>query len=148
MDSQPTIPPSLYLDDETAWLDLMARLIAEGRRGELDYEHLGEYLSDMARRDRREVRNRLGRLLSDVLIGVEPHGRSAGRRRARLRFALRVLLESQTLRRHADEILPATYRESREIAAISTGRPIGTFPEACPFTVDELIAPGADGDPA
>ena len=38
---------ALYLEDETAWLDAMAELIAEGRRDELDYEHLREYLHDM-----------------------------------------------------------------------------------------------------
>ena len=37
----------------------MARLIAERRFGELDYEHLHEFLTDMARRDRREVLSRL-----------------------------------------------------------------------------------------
>src|SRR5208337_499667 len=49
----------LYTRDETAWLDVMARLIAERRFGELDYEHLHEFLTDMARRDRREVLSRL-----------------------------------------------------------------------------------------
>ena len=53
----------LYTRDETAWLDVMARLIAERRFGELDYEHLHEFLTDMARRDRREVLSRLTTLL-------------------------------------------------------------------------------------
>src|SRR2546430_12756639 len=43
----------LYESDETAWLEAMAELIRQDRCGELDYPHLGEYLSDMARRDRR-----------------------------------------------------------------------------------------------
>ncbi|MGZ3390191.1 MAG: DUF29 family protein, partial [Isosphaeraceae bacterium] len=57
----------LYNKDETAWLDVMARLIAERRFGELDYEHLHEFLTDMARRDRREVLSRLKRLLLHLL---------------------------------------------------------------------------------
>jgi hypothetical protein len=46
----------LYETDETAWLEAMAELIELGRLGELDYPHLGEYLADMARRDRRRLR--------------------------------------------------------------------------------------------
>ena len=52
--------PSLYHEDETAWLEADGpKLLAERRFEEIDYEHLGEYLSDMARRDRREVYSRL-----------------------------------------------------------------------------------------
>jgi len=51
------IVKSLYQDDETAWLELMSRVVAEKRFEELDYETLSEYLADMARRDRREVLN-------------------------------------------------------------------------------------------
>src|SRR4051794_29241126 len=58
---------SLYLKDETAWLEAMAELIRQGRRSELDFAHLQEYLSDMARRDRREVRSRLVVLIAHVL---------------------------------------------------------------------------------
>src|SRR5947208_1474200 len=60
----------LYEADETAWLDEMAELIQQGRLGDLDYAHLGEYLSDMAKRDRREVETRLTTLLAHVLKWV------------------------------------------------------------------------------
>jgi hypothetical protein len=49
----------LYLADETAWLEAMAELIESGNRSDLDFANLREYLSDMAKRDRREVRSRL-----------------------------------------------------------------------------------------
>ena len=47
--------PDLYEQDETAWLDIMSKLVAQGRFEELDCGHLSEYLADMAKRDRREV---------------------------------------------------------------------------------------------
>ena len=34
----------LYEQDETAWLDLSVRLIEAGRRDELDYDNLCEFL--------------------------------------------------------------------------------------------------------
>jgi hypothetical protein len=57
----------LYEADETAWLDAMADLVRQGRLEELDYAHLAEYLTDMARSDRREVESRLTTLLEHLL---------------------------------------------------------------------------------
>jgi len=57
----------LYETDETAWLEETSRLIREGRLQELDYPHLQEYLLDMAKRDRREVRSRLIQLIAHIL---------------------------------------------------------------------------------
>jgi hypothetical protein len=58
---------ALYAEDETAWLEAMAELTAQGRLEELDVPNLAEYLTDMARRDRREVKRRLAVLLARVL---------------------------------------------------------------------------------
>src|SRR5207244_7760444 len=67
----------LYEADETAWLEAMADLIQQGRWSDLDYPHLGEFLSDMARRDRREVESRLATLLAHVLKWLhQPEHRS------------------------------------------------------------------------
>src|SRR5687767_2895915 len=57
----------LYERDETAWLEMMAELVREGRLADLDYAHLGEYLDDMAKRGRREVDSRLIPYMAHVL---------------------------------------------------------------------------------
>src|SRR5258708_1548102 len=57
----------LYHADETAWLEQMAQLAASGATGEMDFEHLSEYLTDMAKRDKREVVSRLVVLLVHLL---------------------------------------------------------------------------------
>jgi hypothetical protein len=57
----------LYEQDETAWLETMSALAAAGRYSEMDYAHLKEYLSDMAKRDRREVFSWLVVLLCHLL---------------------------------------------------------------------------------
>lgn len=49
---------SLYEQDETVWLEQMSSLIAQRRFEAVDGEHLAEYLSDMAERDKREVLSR------------------------------------------------------------------------------------------
>ena len=48
-----------YEEDEQAWLLEQAAALHDGRVSDLDREHLGEYLTDMARRDRQELTSRL-----------------------------------------------------------------------------------------
>lgn len=57
----------LYTEDETAWLEAMAETAGRGDVAGLDLEHLSEYLTDMALRDRGEVKSRLVLLLTHVL---------------------------------------------------------------------------------
>src|SRR5213592_1168882 len=106
--------PSLYEEDETAWLEEMASLVAQQRFGEIDHEHLSEYLSDMARRDKREVVRRLRRLIAHLLkFQYQPERRSKSWQRALIvqRSDLEELLQSVTLRRHAEEVLGEAYHQ-------------------------------------
>ena len=73
---------AIYEQDETAWLDIMAELIRERRIEDLDLPHLAEFLSDMARRDRREVESRMIVLLAHLLKwSQQPKRRSRSWRR-------------------------------------------------------------------
>src|SRR5262245_66591724 len=89
--AQPESLGVLYERDETAWLEAMAALAAERRYAEMDYQHLSEYLSDMAKRDRREVFSRLVVLMGHLVKWeAQPGrrcgaGRGAGRGRGRAR---------------------------------------------------------------
>jgi hypothetical protein len=134
----------LYESDETAWLEEMADLIQQGRWGDLDYPHLGEYLADMARRDRREVESRLATLLAHVLKWVhQPEQRSRSWRGTIVeqRQELEGLLGRGVLRNHAESVLADVYRKAVERAAAETGLPGATFPEACPYTLEQMLSP-------
>src|SRR5579864_3548088 len=95
-----TLPlPLLFERDETAWLEIMAQLAAQGRYTEMDHANLSEYLSDMAKRDRREVFSRLVTLLMHLLKWEhQPDHRSGSWQGTILeqRRELRKLLESGT----------------------------------------------------
>jgi hypothetical protein len=143
--------PSLYYEDETAWLEVMAQLVAERRFDEFDCEHLSEYLSDMARRDRREVYSRLVVLLTHLLKwDYQPEKRSGSWRGTILaqRRELRLLLESGVLRNHAIASLAEAYQEAREQAAAETELPIEVFPEECERSIDDLISRESESEPA
>ena len=133
---------SLYLQDETAWLDAMAELACEGRTEEMDFPNLAEFLADMAIRDRREVESRLIVLMTHLLKwGFQPELRSS-RWRATLieqRQETDRLVDRGVLRNHALEALVGLYHDSVERAAAETRLPADRFPAECPYTLDQLL---------
>jgi hypothetical protein len=133
----------LYESDETAWLDAMADLIQQGHLGELDYPHLGEYLTDMARRDRREVESRLATLLTHILKWLhQPDHRSKSWRGTIIeqRQELSRLVERGVLHNHAEAVLPNVYAQAIERAAAETGLSAAAFPEQCPYALEQLLS--------
>lgn len=133
----------LYVEDETAWLEEMAARIDAGAHSDLDYASLREYLSDMAKRDRREVFSRLVVLLAHVLKWTHQSDRRSASWQGTI-FEQRMELEGAAsggvLRTHADDVLPKAYEKAVERAAIETGLPASSFPADCPYTFDELLA--------
>ncbi len=133
----------LYEADETAWLDAMVELIRQGAYGELDYAHLEEYLSDMAARDRREIKSRLIVLIAHVLKWVyQPERRTISWRRTILVQGqeLSDALGSGILREHATAVLADAYQKAVKRAMIETNLPLERFPTQCPYTVDQLLS--------
>lgn len=133
----------LYESDETAWLEAMADLIHLGRCDELDFPHLEEYLTDMARRDRREVESRLATLLTHILKWEhQPDHRSRSWRGTLIeqRYELSRQVAKGVLRNHAEAVLADAYAEAVERAAAETGLAAVSFPAVCPLTLEQLLA--------
>ncbi len=136
---------SLYETDETSWLERMAELIAERRFSDLDYDNLREFLTDMARRDKREVLSRLTVLIAHRLKWEhQPTKRTTSWEStiAEQRRELEVLLESGTLFRHARDVLGRAYEGAVEQAAIETGRPASSFPAESERSLEDWLARG------
>jgi hypothetical protein len=134
----------LYDADETAWLEAMAELIQQGRWDDLDYPHLEEYLSDMAGRDRREVKSRLTTLLVHILKWVhQPDHRSRSWHGTIIeqRQELSGLAASGVLRNHAEAVLTDAYVKAVERAAAETGLTADSFPKTSPYTLEQLLSP-------
>jgi len=132
----------LYVADETAWLDQTAELVRSGRFDQLDPETLAEYLTDMAKRDRREVFSRLVVLLAHLLKWEYQPDRRTGSWQATVleqQRELRQLLESGTLHNHALAVFADAYADARKQAAAETGAARGSFPEECPWSLDAAL---------
>lgn len=145
----PITSAALYDVDETAWLEATAELIRNGRLKEVDLENLAEYLSDMAKRDRREVFSRLVVLLSHLLKWEHlPEQRTRSWRATILeqQRELRQLVESGTLRNHAVAVLADAYEDARKQAAAETGLARGAFGETCVWNVEAALADWGDDE--
>jgi hypothetical protein len=132
----------LYEADETAWLDAMAELIARGEFSQLDYEHLREYVTDMANRDRKEVRSRLIVLIAHILKWEHQRSRrskSWGRTIREQQRELEPDVSRGVLRRHALEVLAEAYQKALGDASYDMGVPEKRFPTECPYTLDQLL---------
>lgn len=133
----------LYERDETAWLETMSALIAEGRLSEIDLENLSEYLSDMAQRDRREVLSRLSVLIAHLLKWRFQPGKRSGSWRETIEVQRQELLEllgSRTLRNHALAVLAKAYGHAVRQACAETGLHEADFPAACPFSLEDVLS--------
>ena len=141
---------SLYLADETAWLDAMAELARSGRPDQLDLANLAEFLQSMAERDRREVTSRLAVLLAHLLKWThQPEKRSKSWTRTILtqQQELDGLFENATLRSHGTAALAKAYGRAVRQASIETDLPEATFPAGCPYTLDAALAFRPENDP-
>jgi hypothetical protein len=133
----------VYEDDFVAWLEDQA---AHARRREieaLDLDNIAEELEGMARSDRRELRNRLIVLLAHLLkYQLQPRRRSSGwlatfgEQRSRIAT---VLDDSPSLRPFPASILAQCYDDARSRAVLETRLPEATFPELCPFRIEDAL---------
>jgi hypothetical protein len=133
----------LYMADETAWLDAMAELVRRRRLDQLDYDHLAEYLEDMAIRDRREISSRLRVLIVHVLKWTyQKNMRTPSWETTVLdqQAELEEPLAKGVLRNHAEEVLADIYKKAVKYAARQTKLPAKSFPKECPWTLDQLLA--------
>jgi len=138
-------PPlaDLYEQDETAWLDAMARLVAERRWEEVDAENLSEFLTDMARRDRREAKSRLTILLAHLLKWQYQPAKRTGSWKATILVQHREVTadaESGVIRNHIEEVLAAAYADAKKEAAAETGLRITELPTDSPYSLDQLLS--------
>lgn len=133
----------LYDDDFVAWASETARLLREGRFGEIDIENLAEEVEAMAGRDRREMASRLTILMMHLLKWQQQPGKRSSSWRSTIatqRAELqRLLKQSPSLRREVPQSVTEVYEDAVEQASIDTGIPEDSFPRECPFSPDQIL---------
>jgi hypothetical protein len=131
----------LYEKDFYTWTQETAALIAAGTWHEIDQALLVDEVAGRGRDDQREIARRVQRLLKELLLWWALPGERKGNwasaiieERARLEDIVR---DSPSLHAQLGVVMAAEYRWARSKAQDQT--PGYIFPEACPFTVAQVL---------
>jgi Domain of unknown function DUF29 len=133
---------SLYERDYYTWALKQARALKNHRFEELDWPNLAEEVEDLARSEKRELRNRLKVLLAHLLKWQFQPGRRSRRweatiavQRAELRHHLR---DNPGLKPSVSTVLADAYETARiDVATRLASQP--KPPQSCPWSFDQIM---------
>jgi len=133
-----------YEEDFYAWTVEQSRLLRSGELSAIDAVNIAEEIESMGRSDRRELKSRLIVLLMHLFKwhhqpAARSRGWSATIDEQRLQIE-GVLAESPSLRLMLAAMWPEAYAIARARAIAETGLADAVFPEACPFSPDEVLS--------
>lgn len=141
-----SVKSPLYDHDFYAWSREQAELLRVGRLAEADIEHIAEEIDSMGRTEKRELISRLSVLLLHLLKWrYQPgkRGPSWGASILNQRDAVADHLDDNpSLKPLLPQALVSAYRSARLEAIAETGFAGSTFPEACPWTVGDVLDEG------
>jgi len=133
----------LYEQDLFAWTQQQVNLLTHQRWHELDVENLIDELEGMARRDRREMINRLIILIAHLLKWKFQPDHQSGSWRGSIqeqRLQPNGLLEdSPSLHQQFIESLEKAYPQAVKLASKETELPTTKFPNECPYEFAQLL---------
>lgn len=134
---------SLYDADFHRWSEEQAKRLSERRPEGLDWDNLAEEIASLGRSDKREVESRLSILLLHLLKWkYQSSRRNRGwlatlfEQRQRIGKLIR---ESPSLGSYPKQVLDEEYAIAVTKAAAETGLDESSFPNRCPFSVDDVL---------
>ncbi len=133
---------SQYDSDFYLWTQEQAALLRQGLLADVDAVNLAEEIESMGKRDRRSLSSHIRTIQLHLLKWQYQHqwwGNSWQRSIWNGRREIEVLLrDSPSLTPQLNNLMMLEYPHARKQAAIETGLPLSTFPEECPFTVEQV----------
>lgn len=133
----------LYDQDFAAWAAKQAAHARAGRAAALDLDHIAEELEGVNVSLRNEIESRLTIILLHLLkMTHQPSHRSrsweitVGTQRLDIK---RVIRRNPSLKTYPAKCLPEAYADARKLAGLETGLDVTTFPERCPFSVEQAL---------
>ncbi|MEH2446690.1 MAG: DUF29 domain-containing protein [Nostoc sp.] len=135
----------LYETDFYTWTQEQVSLLKTQQWDQLDTVNLIEEIETLGRRERQELRNRLGVLLGHLLKWqFQPEKRSNSWlgtiREQRVQIKL-LLQDSPSLKPYLDEVFFTIYELGLALAIRETELDEQVFPEICPYTLGETLNP-------
>jgi len=133
-----------YDTDFYAWTQAQAAVLRAKEWKTLDIDHLAEEIEGLGINAEHAITRQLQRLLLHLLKWrYQPTHRTPSWRRSirQARDAIADRIErSHSLRDYPPQRLPLAYRRARRDAADDAGLPLTTFPEVCPWSIEQVLA--------
>ncbi len=134
---------TLYDTDFYAWAAQQAAALRAKDWAALDLEHLAEEVEDLRKTERKAVRSQLRRLTSHLLKWAYQPARRSDSWQATIDDARRLvadwLEEDGSLTRELPALAQWAYPRARREAAKDTRLPLATFPEDCPWLIEQVL---------
>jgi hypothetical protein len=134
----------LYERDFYAWANEQAALLRDDKLAEADIEHIAEEIESMGRAEKRELISRLTVLMLHLLKWQYQPGLRGPSWRATIRLQRHDLMshlgDNPSLKASLPEAIERAYGRVVIAAEAETGLPESSFPAACPWSYDKMIA--------
>jgi hypothetical protein len=134
-----------YDTDFYTWTQEQAHALRQKDWSALDLEHLAEEIADVGNSVRFAIESQLVRLLFHLLkLQADPSTRPHRGWRLSVAHAREEIARRATggLQHHPAAYLPEAYHHARRRAALAMDRPLGDFPETCPWTLAQVLDEG------
>jgi len=137
--------PNLYDHDFYAWANEQAALLRSGKLADADIEHIAEEIESMGKTEKRELISRLTVLLVHLLKWqFQPIRRGKSWEvsiKVQRNDLARHMVDNPSLKSKLDEAIGYAYRDAVLLASDETSLPETTFPLACPWSFEQMMAP-------
>lgn len=140
-----------YERDFNLWIQQHIALLKQGRVNEIDIEHLIEELENMGKSNRRELINCFVPLIAHLLKwqyqykqlqerwGSFTSGSWKGTITEQRTNIIDILADIPSFKGYLDEAVTIAYPKAVKIAVNETGLSKAIFPNACPYTIEQLL---------
>lgn len=135
---------SLYDRDFYAWSNQQAELLRAGKLQQADIEHIAEEIESMGKTEKRELISRLTVLSLHLLKWRFQPAKRAASWEASVKVQRNRLIDhlddNPSLKPLAPSALAAAYRDAVIEAIAETGLSESTFPQVCPWTIEQVLS--------
>ncbi len=135
-----------YHTDFYLWTQQQADLLRQGALSALDVENLIEEIETMGKSQRDATGSHMVIVMMHLLKWqYQPERRSNSWRDSIVngRIQIEDLLDNNpSLKPHVQSLIEKGYAKAKRYASRETGLPLITFPEQCPFTMEQIIGDG------
>jgi hypothetical protein len=134
-----------YKADVVAWANEQVALIRAGKLDQLDLANIAEEIEDVGKSEQRELASRMSVLLAHLLKWQYQPARQSKSWKYTLSTQRKeiayVLMEAPSLRTkfNDDQWLEILWAKAKSQAESETGLDVDTFPETCPWRMDDIL---------